>query len=534
MTSENPNYENLEYKELLKHHAQIKDLNFYDILTQRENVEDFTLESEHLILDYNRNLVNNNTLPLLCKFLESKNFYGFRESLNSSGLLNITESKSADHIALRNTEHNVFTGNSDIIASIELSLEKIKNLTETIHSKTQTATLIGNIQHVVHVGIGGSDLGPRMVVDALKEFQSESSPELLFINSVDPVQITEVLNSVNLQNTVFILVSKSFKTPEVLIIAQNILSQLESRNINYKTRFLTISSNPEAAKLLATHNENALLIPETIGGRYSLWSSTGLSISIFIGYDRFRELLEGASSMDKHFLNQPVLRNMPVVLALLEYWYTNFFNSTFSTVNPYSERLALLPDYLQQLQMESNGKSTDMYGNAVSYPTAAAIIGGTGTQCQHSYYQALHQGNHFFYVELIGLLRTADHEVYKRNFDFLFSSMLAQAHTMIAGYKSSQKESVPQHKVIKGNKPSNMIFIKTWSPSALGSLLAMYEHKTVVLGLLWQINSFDQWGVERGKRICTEIEDYMSKKTSSTSFINSANALNIKMYQGKT
>ena len=235
--------------------------------------------------------------------------------------------------------------------------------------------------------------------------------------------------------------------------------------------------------------------------------------------------------MDMHFLQNSPLKNIPVILALLEFWYTNFWGSSFYNISPYTERLKLLPNYLEQLMMESNGKSLDLSGNPINYSTSSAVIGTTGTNCQHSYFQALHQGSQFFHCDLVGLLRAPDFEKNKNNYTFLFSSLIAQANTFIHGYKNSKQEVVQSFKEIEGNKPCNLIFIKKWSPASLGNLLAMFEHKTVVLGALWQINSFDQWGVERGKKNCAKIESYINNNDGNFSTLDPISERDIRLFK---
>ncbi|MDH4262152.1 MAG: glucose-6-phosphate isomerase [Spirochaetia bacterium] len=524
-------YFNNEYNNLHDHHLQISKYDFNKIILNRDKSDNYILEDKYIYLDFSRNLIDSQTLPLLEKFLISKNFIKFRENIFSGQIVNATENKSADHIALRNSENTIFSGKVNLINDIKKTLNKIQELTNIVHNKTETESLAGNIKHIVHIGIGGSDLGPRLVVDALQEFKISSAPEVLFISSVDPYELNRILNKVDLKTTLFILVSKSFKTPEILSIANFFITTLKKQNINFKKHFLLVSANPEAYKIIDTFSENVLNFPDTIGGRFSLWSAVGLSISISIGFENFKELLNGASEMDHHFLNNPPLNNMPVILALLEFWYTNFYNSQFYNVSPYTERLKLLPMFLEQLQMESNGKTLDLYGNQITYSTTSAVFGTTGTNCQHSYFQALHQGSHFFHCDLIGLLRAPDYEQNKSNYTFLFASILAQAQTMIFGYKSNEKEIVDKHKSIDGNKPCNLIFIKKWSPASLGNLLAMYEHKTVALGALWQINSFDQWGVERGKKSCSQIETCIKNDDICSSLIDPLSEKCIRLYK---
>lgn len=512
-------YKNTQFKELLDHFSEIHNIDFGEVIGRRENVNEYTIDSEFIRLDFNRNRANSKTLKFLENFLESNKFDTFKQRLFSGEKINLGENRSADHIALRNTDSELFRGSESIRNEIKNALNLIRVFTETIHSGRSTDYLAGNLKHIVHIGIGGSDLGPRMIVDGLEEFKSPKAPEVYFISSVDPYQVNRVLEKIELEKTLFIIVSKSFKTPEIQILAQNFIDLLKSEKIDYKKHLLLISSNKKAYEIMNTEPQNMINFPETIGGRFSLWSATGLSISIYLGYERFLELLAGASQMDRHFLEKPPLKNMPVLLALLEFWYTNFFKSGFSTVNPYTERLALLPMYLQQLEMESNGKTTNLENNNIDYPTVTPVLGVTGTACQHSYFQALHQGKHFFHADFIGLAQAPEHSQNQKNYDFLYTSMLAQAHTLIHGYKTTGKEVVPQNKIIEGNKPCNLIILKKWNPAALGNLIAMYEHKTVTLGNLWQINSFDQPGVERGKVICSELESLLQNKDLASSDI---------------
>ncbi|MDH4199774.1 MAG: hypothetical protein OEV66_05260 [Spirochaetia bacterium] len=515
MIPDENSFENNQLLEISKHFISIKNKNIRQIIDSRSGSEDWIIDSGRLLVDIRRNLIESSTMNLLGNLLESRNFSTSREKLFSGQVVNITENKSADHIAPRNSSGNFFKGNPSVSTDIGNSLQKIKILTESIHSKTKSDTLSGDIAYVVHIGIGGSDLGPRLCVDALDEFKSKTSPEIFFLASVDPYQYKRIMSKLQLEKTLFIVVSKSFKTPETKILTDRIIADLSQKGIDYKNRFIAISANTSAPEILNIHPENFLSFPDTIGGRYSLWSAVGLIISLFLGYEGFTRLLKGAAEMDEHFFIRPSLQNIPVITALLDFWYIHFFRSEFFSVNPYTERLKLLPDYLQQLVMESNGKSCNISGEPIRHPTAVPVIGGTGTGSQHSYFQALHQGTHFFHMDFIGILQAPDQIMHTGMYDFLFSNLVAQSHTMTYGHTSTSREPLPPFREINGKRPCTHIFLKKWNPETLGQLLAMYEHKTFVSGILWQIDSFDQWGVERGKIVCSEVQKIISGKDNT-------------------
>ena len=328
----------------LSNHANyFKDKSLAEITSARKDIRNFIIETESLYADFNRNFINSETLDQMHELLDQRNFSQKREKLFSGEILNYSEKRSADHIALRNSGNDLYRGKNNLKNEITQSLQKIENFTEIVHSGKKQANLIANIGFIVHIGIGGSDLGPRMIVDSLEEFKAAKSPEVFFISSVDPYEINRILKKIDLSRTIFINVSKSLTTPETMHITNAFIEELKKNGLNPTDHLLAVTANPDAPKMLPVHLDNCFFFPESIGGRYSLWSSVGLVISLFLGFKGFLELLNGASRMDRHFFSEAPEKNLPVILAFLEFWYFNYFDSHFHTINFYTDTTAAFP-----------------------------------------------------------------------------------------------------------------------------------------------------------------------------------------------
>ena len=379
----------------------------------------------------------------------------------------------------------------------------MREVSEKIRSGGWQGSTGKSITDIVNIGIGGSDLGPKLACNALAEF-SHPDINIHFISNVDGAEILTTLDKLNPETTLIAVASKTFTTQETLLNAKTAINWFETElsllNAQSSRHFIALTANPDNAVSYGIPESQILEFAEWVGGRYSLWSSIGLSIAISIGFERFSDMLAGAREMDLHFRTAPIDKNMPVIMAVLGIWYTNFLNAQSSAVIPYCERLLLLPSYLQQLDMESNGKSTTLEGEPVSYNTGPILWGQTGTNGQHAFFQLLHQGTRLVPIDFIAavndnLSNTEHHRV-------LLGNMLGQSSALMTGQPAPKNQP---HRYYEGNKPSNTLLMNSLSAKNFGALVALYEHKVFVQGSLWNINSFDQWGVELGKKMANEL-----------------------------
>lgn len=396
----------------------------------------------------------------------------------------------------------------------------MEGFAQEIHAKTWRGVTQKPIQHIVNVGIGGSYLGPMMCTYALQEF-AVSSLKFHFISSVDPSHLNEVLAQINPETTLFIISSKSFTTLETITNANTLLQWMKDKlnTTDCTQHFCAITAAPQKALAFGIPQKQIFPLWDWVGGRYSIWSAIGLPLLLMIGPKHFDAFIRGAYLMDAHFKEAPLQKNMPVILALLGIWYINFFGTQVQAVVPYAERLKFLIPYLQQAEMESNGKRINLSGKPISYATSPVVFGGEGCNGQHAYHQLLHQGQHIIPVDFILVGAKAQNTIDQTHQDILIASALSQAQALMRGktfeeayedliakkYPASLARSLAEHQVVPGNRPSNILFLKSLSPSVLGSLIALYEHKIFVQGVIWHINSFDQWGVELGKQLLPDI-----------------------------
>lgn len=473
-------------------------------LFDESRVERYSLDCAGLSLDYSKNLLDDATLARLLDLAKASPLAAHRKAMFSGAAINLTENRPVLHTALRSSADVLERrGTPELAPLVQEQLDKMAALSGSIRDGSWTGATGKEIADVVNIGIGGSDLGPRMAYEALKQFGA-SDLSCHFIANVDGEPILSLLRKLDPETTLFVICSKTFTTQETLMNAQtaaNWLGQSLSLNKPFSSpHFMGITSSPEAANALGIPNSRLLSFWDWVGGRYSLWSTIGFSLCVAIGMDHFRELLDGAATMDQHFLDAPFEQNMPVILALLGLWYSNFFGAESYAVIPYCERLAALPLYLQQLDMESNGKSVALDGAALHHDTGPIVWGTTGTNGQHSFFQLLHQGCHRVPVDFIGLIKDSMNE--PAHHRALLGNMLAQSAALMTG---RQDDTLPSHRQYAGNKPSNTLLLDELTPYTLGALIALYEHKVFVQGSLWGINSFDQWGVELGKSMASEL-----------------------------
>ena len=496
----------------------------------------FHIQLGDILLDYSKNIIDENTLQLLFQLAEQSNLSQWIEALFSGEKINHTEDRAVLHTALRAPSSN---SPSPLGQEIQQELDRIREFSEQLRNKQWFGVTQQAITDIVNIGIGGSDLGPKMVTEALAPYVTDSL-KLHFVSNIDENHLYDTLKTLNPETTLFIVSSKSFTTLETRLNAKTarkwLLNTLGSTQ-SLQQHFVAVTANPEAAVNFGFHPERILHIWDWVGGRYSLWSAIGLPIAIAIGMSHFEQLLQGAHEMDLHFRQTPVQENMPVILALLGIWYDNFFDASNHAILPYDEHMKSFPAYLQQADMESNGKSIDRAGNRVNYRTGPVIFGEIGIRGQHAFYQLLHQGTQFIPADFLVAMENKKNN--KQHHRALLANVFAQAEALMRGRteqearEEMQKQGLPEQKInsllpyriFDGNKPSNTLLYKTTDAKTLGALIALYEHKIFVQGVIWNINSFDQWGVELGKQLANCIIDQLKEQDMVSNHDASTNAL---------
>lgn len=483
----------------------VKDRNIIDLFNENPNrCSDFSIHHNELLLDFSKNLITDQAFSALVNLAEQSFVDSHLEAMCNGEPINTTEHRAALHMALRGHKKDDFRHDGKPVhEQVERALQQMSAISEQVREGKWVGSTGKEITDVVHLGVGGSDLGPRMACQALRAY-AHNKINIHFVSNADGAEILSTVKVLNPETTLVLIVSKSFGTQETMLNAQTALAWLGQllglENPQGSPHVIAITANRQEALRFGINPSRILEFQEWVGGRYSLWSSVGLSVSICIGYENFKSMLEGAREMDIHYKTAPLKKNMPVIMALVNIWYNNFLDTHTQAVIPYCERLTLLPSYLQQLEMESNGKSVSMDGEYVTYETSPIIWGQTGTDSQHAFFQLLHQGTHYVPVDFVGFINDSlsneDHH------NFLLSNLLAQASALMTG---TQEQNLPTHKYYKGNKPSNILLLKELTPTNFGALIALYEHKVFVQGSIWNINSYDQWGVELGKNMTKKV-----------------------------
>ena len=517
------------WNKLKTHFNEIENKEIKNLLSSRSDPSFFNLEWNDFNVDISKNRIDNTTLNLLLDLAKECELEDAISKQFQGEIINETEKRAVLHTAIRTDgNENINVDGLNIVPSILKARSKIKSFTNDIISGDIKGCTGKPFTDVVNIGIGGSDLGPVMVVEALKYYSSRLKPH--FVSNVDGDHVLEIIKNLNPETTLFVIVSKTFTTQETISNANTIkdwlISKLDENAIS--KHFAAVSTNLTEIKKFGINSKMVFSMNDWVGGRFSLWSSVGLSISLAIGYDNFNKLLSGASKMDKHFQKTELKNNIPVVLALISVWYNNFFKCETEAVIPYTQYLSRLPAYLQQAIMESNGKSIDRNGNPVEYQTGNIIWGDTGTNSQHAFFQLIHQGTKLIPCDFIGFKKP----LFKENtqHDKLMSNFFAQTEALMMG-KSEKNvidelknsgldeleiDSLKAFKIFKGNKPTNTLLINQLNPESLGSLIAMYEHKIFVQGIIWNIYSYDQWGVELGKQLASKVlKEIENKKISN-------------------
>lgn len=529
------------WKDLQEHYNRISDHHMRDWFNEDPNRFDtFQLEAAGLTLDYSKNRITEDTMSLLLSLAREQDLPAKIGAMFNGETINRSENRPALHTALRNF------GDRDIMVDGENIMPEIR---ETVHRMEEFCWKIRRNQwrgytnkpftDVVSIGIGGSFLGPKLASSALKPYW-DSRLNIHYLANIDGSHITEILKRLDPATTLFIIQSKSFGTQETLKNA-NACRQWFLDNGGTEgdlcKHFTAVSSNVEKATAFGISEENIFPMWDWVGGRYSLWSAIGLPLALAIGIDNFRDLLRGAYLMDEHFRTAPLEHNMPVIMALLGVWYVNFFGVNSHAILPYDHYLRSLPAHLQQLDMESNGKSVTIDGSKVNYNTGPVIWGGVGTNGQHAFHQLLHQGTHFSPCDFIMPMNS--HNPIDNFHAMLVSNCLSQSQALLQG--KSEDEAIEElvalgmskaeamvlapHKVIPGNRPSNTLYFPKSTPQVVGALIALYEHKVAAQGMLWDVNSFDQWGVELGKKLGNKVLDALESQSAPDGFDGSTNGL---------
>lgn len=490
-----------------------------------------------ILFDFSKNRVTDEALQLLLELAKEAKVEEMRNKMFTGEHINFTEDRAVLHVALRNLSDKAILDNGeDVMPEVREVLAHMKEFSESIRSGEWKGYTGKAITDIVNIGIGGSDLGPVMVTEALKPYAKDGlKPH--YVSNIDGTHLAEVLKSVNPETTLFIIASKTFTTQETITNAESAKDWFLStaKEVSHVAKhFVALSTNTEKVTAFGIDAKNMFKFWDWVGGRYSLWSAIGLSIAITIGYDNFEELLRGGYEMDQHFLNAPLEENIPVLMALIGVYYNNFFGAQTEAILPYDQYMHRFPAYFQQGNMESNGKYVSRSGELVQSQTGPIIWGEPGTNGQHAFYQLIHQGTKMIPCDFLAPVETFNPISKGVHHDILLSNFFAQTEALMVGKSEQQvraemgahvEENIVPHKVFQGNKPTNSFLFQKLTPATLGSLIAMYEHKIFVQGAIWDINSFDQWGVELGKQLAKAILPELTSAGNVASHDGSTNGL---------
>lgn len=498
-----------EWKALETHHSALNQTRIDALFGEdAARFDGFHLELDGLLFDYSKNLVATETIEHLIALAKTTNVESGRDKMFSGAPINITENRSVLHAALRGSiENDLEVDGENITQFVSETLEQIKKTSETIRSENK-------FTDVVNIGIGGSDLGPHMAHDALTPYAD--GPKVHFVSNIDGAHISQTLKNLNPETTLFVIASKTFTTLETMSNAEEAKAWI---NRSTEEHFLAVTANTEAAASFGISEENILPLRDWIGGRYSVWSAIGLPVALSIGFENFKAFLDGAHKADEHFKSADLKNNIPVIMALLSIWHRNICDYDAQAILPYAQNLERFPRYIQQLEMESNGKSVSSDGDTLNYNTSPVIFGEPGTNSQHAFFQLLHQGTEIIPCDFI-VAAKAKHDL-KDHQTKLVANALAQSEALMKGKANTAKP----HQNFEGNRPSSTFVLPELSPYYLGMLMALYEHKVFVQGLIWNINSFDQWGVELGKELAKNLIDKLSGDNDTTSHDSSTEGL---------
>jgi len=533
------------YQYLSNHLVDIADKHIAELYKiDPKRFEKFSVLFNDIHLDYSKNRIDDTTMALLFQLAKE---CGLSDAINAMFVgetINKTEKRAVLHTALRNRSNTpVFFEGKDIMPDINNVLEKMKEFSDTIISGNWKGYTGKAITDIVNIGIGGSDLGPVMVTEALKAYKNHLN--MHFVSNVDATHIVETLKNLHPETTLFLVASKTFTTQETMsnaLSARNWLIKNGAKNTDVAQHFVALSTNAKAVAEFGIDTKNMFGFWDWVGGRYSIWSAIGMPIALSIGFDKFEELLLGAHEMDNHFKDSPFEENIPVILALLGIWYNNFFEAETQVILPYDQYLHRFAAYFQQGDMESNGKCVNRNGDKINYQTGPVIWGEPGTNGQHAFYQLIHQGTKLIPCDFIAPAQS--HNQLGEHHNMLLSNFFAQTEALMNGktkdevvnelinanVSAEEIENLAPFKVFEGNRPTNSILVKKITPRTLGSLIAMYEHKIFTQGIIWNIFSFDQWGVELGKQLANKILPELQNDAEITTHDSSTNGL-INLYK---
>jgi glucose-6-phosphate isomerase len=532
------------WKALVHHHEAIRSVHMRELFaSDPERFARLSLRAGDLLVDTSKNRVTDETMTLLRALARQAGVEAYRDAMFAGDSINGTERRAVLHVALRNRSNRpIVVAGKDVMPEVNAVLAKMRDFADRVASGAWTGFTGKPIRHIVNIGIGGSDLGPVMVTEALRPYAREGM-HAHFVSNVDGTHLAEALRHADAESTLFIVASKTFTTQETLMNARSarawLVDALGSEAAVPK-HFVAVSTNEAEVKKFGIDTANMFAFWDWVGGRYSLWSAIGLSIACFLGFEHFEALLTGAHEMDEHFRTAPLEKNAPVTLALLGIWYSNFFGAETHALLPYDQYLHRFPAYFQQGDMESNGKSVDRDGRRITdYTTGPIVWGEPGTNGQHAFYQLLHQGTRLVPADFIAPLATHNPLSHGEHHKVLLANCIAQTEALMrgkteaearreleaAGLGKADVDRLAVHKSFEGNRPTNTIVLPKVTPRALGQLVAMYEHKIFVQGAIWNIFSFDQWGVELGKQLAKTIEADLGHPGETTSHDASTNAL---------
>lgn len=529
------------WKLLVSHQKEMKDIQMKDLFKKNpKRFDEMSIQIDDILFDYSKNIITEETLSMLLDLAEQCELEAARKSMFDGEKINQTEDRAVLHTALRNFGNDsVLIDGEDIMPEIRETRKKMKVFCEKVHRGEWLGYTGKKIKNIVNIGIGGSDLGPVMVTEALKPYWIDGI-HAYFISNVDGTQIVEILKNLDPEETLFTIASKTFTTQETMTNAHTARDWFlkSAIDVNFVAKhFVALSTNENGVKNFGIAPENMFVFWDWVGGRYSIWSSIGLSIALTIGYDNFEELLKGAESADNHFKSTDLKENIPVIMALIGIWYTNFFGAETEAIFPYDQYMHRFPAYFQQGNMESNGKHVDRNGKVVHYNTGPVVWGEPGTNGQHAFYQLVHQGTHLIPCDFIA--PAVSHNPIGEHHKILLSNFFAQTEALMNGKTAVQvaeeleeskmeKSKIDQlipFKVFTGNKPTNSFLLKKITPFSLGALTALYEHKIFVQGVIWNILSFDQWGVELGKQLANTVLQELENDNKVASHDASTNGL---------
>jgi len=529
------------WKALDAHHKEMSGTQMRDLFkADPQRFDKFHLNFNDILFDFSKNRITDQTLGLLRKLAGEANVLGWAKRMFSGEKINITEDRAVLHIALRNRSNTpIYVDGKDVMPEVNAVLAHMREFTEAIRSGAWKGYTGKTITDVVNIGIGGSDLGPVMATEALKPY-GKPGLRVHFVSNIDGTHIAEVFKKIQPDTTVWIVASKTFTTQETITnatTAKDWFLKTAKDPAHVAKHFVALSTNEKEVTQFGIDKKNMFAFWDWVGGRYSLWSAIGLSIAVFIGMDNFEQMLSGGHAMDQHFLNTPLEKNLPATLGLIGLWYNNFFGAQTEAILPYDQYMHRFAAYFQQGDMESDGKGVDREGKKVETQTGPIIWGEPGTNGQHAFYQLIHQGTKIIPCDFIAPILSQN--PLGQHHDILLSNYFAQTEALMkgktqaevrgeltaAGMSGAKLEALIPHKEFPGNRPTNSIMFKKLDPFTLGCLIALYEHKIFTQGIVWNINSFDQWGVELGKQLAKAILPELQKPGSVTSHDSSTNGL---------